>query len=131
MKKYLLTIEFRYKEIPKLDFHSGHKSNTITIGVFDSFETACVEGNKLLENLESKFPLHVFPNGRGPAKKERFSKNGGAFGSVKNLITNMAYLKTPFEFYAEIDTLNLDDVESTVNNILNLVDKYKEWALSK
>lgn len=86
MEKFLLTIEFRYKEVPKSDIFSAHKSKTITIGVFDDFDTACIEGNKLLVNLESKFPLHVFPNGRGVAKKERFSKNGGCFGSKKILL---------------------------------------------
>ena len=126
MEKFLLTIEFRYKEIPKSDILSEHKSKTTTIGVFDDFDTACIEGNKLLSNLESKFPLHVFPNGKGVAKKERFSKNGGCFGSKKNLITRLAYLKTPFEFYAKIETLKMDDIEETIEGVVDSIKKYRE-----
>jgi len=85
--------------------------------VFDDFDNACLEGNKLLENLESKFPLHVFPNGKGVAKKERFSKNGGCFGSKLTLITDLAYLKTPFTFYAKITTLNYEDINSIIDGI--------------
>ena len=127
MEKFLLTIEFRYKEIPKSDIYSEYKSKKITIGVFDDFDTACVEGNKLMVNLESKFPLHVFPNGRGVAKKERFSKNGGCFGSKNSLITNSAYLKTPFEFYAKIDTLKMDNIEETIEGVVDSIKKYREY----
>jgi hypothetical protein len=126
MEKFLLTIEFRYKEIPKSDIFSEHKSKIITIGVFDDVDNACLEGNKLMENLEGKFPLHVFPNGKGSAKKERFSKNGGCFGSKNNLITNLAYLKTPFEFYAKIETLKMEDIEETIEGVVDSIKKYRE-----
>lgn len=130
MERYLLTIEFRYKEIPKSDIYSKHNSKTITIGVFDNFDTACTEGNKLMINLESKFPIHVFPNGRGTAKRERFSKNGGAFGSKKHLITNGGYLKTPFEFYAKIETLKMDNIEETIKGVVDSITKYREHKTS-
>jgi hypothetical protein len=131
MEKYLVTIEFRYTEVPKSENYSEHKSKTITVGVFDDFDNACLEGNKLLENLEDKFPLHVFPNGRGDAKKERFSKNGGCFGSKKTLVTNLAYLKTPFEFYAKIETLKIDDIENTINSVVESIKKHREYKLSE
>ena len=130
MEKFLLTIEFRYKEVPKSDIFSEHKNKTTTIGVFDDFDTACIEGNKLLINLESKFPLKIFPNGGGVAKKERFSKNGGAFGSKQNLITNLAYLKTPFEFYAKIETLKMDDIEETIEGVVDSIKKYREHKMA-
>lgn len=130
MKKYLLTIEFRFQEIPKSEFCSEHKNKIITIGVFDDFNGACLEGNKLMETLENNFPLQAFPNERGVAKKERFSKNGGAFGSKKTLITDLAYLKTPFAFYAKIETLKMDGVEETIEGVINSVKKYKEYRLT-
>jgi len=37
------------------------KTKTATIGVYDDFDDACKSGNKLLEEMESKFELHVFP----------------------------------------------------------------------
>ena len=129
MEKHLVTIEFRYREVPKSEIYSEYRSKTITIGVFDDFEDACKKGNKLMETLESKFPLHVFPNGKGTAKKERFSKNGGCFNSKRDLITNLAYLKTPFEFYAKIKTLKLNNIEKTIEDVVDSIKKYKEYRL--
>ena len=129
MEKYLVTIEFRYLGIPKNEFHSSSMNKKVTIGIFDEFEDAWKGGNKILELLESKFKLHVFPNGKGEAKKERFSKNGGAFGSKNNLITDLAYLKTPFSFFAKITTLKLDSVEESIDEVLSSVKNYKEFKI--
>lgn len=125
MEKFLLTIEFRYVDIPDED-----RSKTITIGVFDDFDDACIEGNKLMAKFESRFPMHVFPDSKGVAKKERFSKNGCAFGSPKDLITDSAYLKTPFRFYAQIKTLKMDDIDDTVDSIVNSIKKYRKYKLT-
>ena len=117
--KHLVTIEFRYITISKHDFEeTDHVSKTITIGVFDTFEAACIKGNKLLHNLESKYKIHVFPKGN-KASKERFSLNGGCFGGKKNLITNLGYLKTPFDFYAQIKELKYQDINTAILNIEN------------
>jgi hypothetical protein len=126
MESFLVTIEFRYSDKP--DSHdSTSRNKKVTIGVYDTFDEACIGGNKLMETLESKFPLHVFPNGRGTAKKERFSKNGGCFGSKHVLISNLAYLKTPFVFYAKITTLKKTPVDDTINSVVNSVNRYKEY----
>ena len=53
------------------------KNKMITIGVYDTFDDACKNGNNLLEVLESKFELHQYPDGT-KASKERFSKNLGS-----------------------------------------------------
>ncbi len=126
MEKYLVTIEFRYLDAPKGEYDSSHKSKTITIGVFDSIDEAHNEGNKSLEVLESKFKMHTFPQGY-EAAKERFSKKGGCFGSAKNLITNLAYLKTPFEFYAKVTTLKYLDINETISNIAEARNRYKDY----
>ena len=123
MKKYLITIEYRYTS--KRTYESGNNitsNKTITIGIFDDFDTACIEGNKALEVLESKFNIHTYPDGR-TAIKERFSKNGGCFGSKNTLVTDLAYLKTPFSFFAKITTLNFESVEDSVNEVLNDLKK--------
>lgn len=122
--KELLTIEFRYKDINKNDGSTDHKSKTVTLGVYDTFEEAAEAGNKMLELMESRFNLHTYPDGR-KATKERFSKNGGSFGSSKKLITNMAYLTTPFEFYAKIKTLKYDDINSTIDEAMTAEKRYK------
>ena len=124
MKKYLVTVEFRYSDVPKTYYDCSSKSKIVTIGVYDTFEEACKNGNNLLELLESKFELHVFPDG-SKASRERFSKNGGSFGSKKNLVVSLAYLKTPFDFYAKIDTLKYDDIDEVIDEVVNSVEEYK------
>lgn len=122
MTQELVTIEFRYRDKPTGDYDGGYRSKTITIGVYNTFDEAALEGNKILEILESKYPLNPHWN-----KKDRFSKNGGCFGYPKRLITNLAYLTTPFEFYAKIETLTYDNVEQVISNVVESIDRYKEY----
>jgi hypothetical protein len=131
MEKYLLTIEFRYSDAPTYKDEYTSRNKEVTIGVFDDFDSACVEGNKLMETLESRFPLHVFPNGRGTAPKERFSKNGGPFGSKKNLISDMGYLKTPFSFYAKITTLKYGDIDSILDEVVDATRRYRKYKANE
>ena len=119
MEKYLVTIEFRYKSVTRFN-EPTFTFKTVTIGVYDDFKYACEQGNTLIRELERRFDLHVFPDGT-TAPKERFSKNGGCFGSKKTLITNSAYLKTPFQFYAKIDTLTYLDVNIAIDDVLNSI----------
>lgn len=122
MNKYLVTIEFRYLDAPKGDHDSSSKSKTITIGVFDDVDVAHTEGNKALEVLESKFPLNSNYN-----TKERFSKNGGCFGTPNHLISDLAYLRTPFSFFAKVTTLNILDVNDTITEVLEAGKRYKAY----
>lgn len=130
MERYLVTIEFRYSDAPdsKRDYTSRDK--TITIGTYDEFEVACAYGNRVLETLESRFKLHRFPDGRD-AKKDRFSINGGCFGGKNNLVTNLAYLNTPFAFYAKITTQNYVDVNETIDEVLASVKRYRKYLTKR
>ena len=119
MIKYLLTIEFRYCDAPKYEDDGSGRIKKITIGIYDSFSEACASGNNLMENLESKFDLHVFPDGR-VATKHRFNEQ-------RDLITNLAYLKVGFSFYAKIQKLHLDSVDDAINNVVNSVNSYREY----
>jgi hypothetical protein len=125
MTKELVTIEFRYMDKPINDDFSGHESKTITIGVFDTLDEAIVQGNKALEIFEDYFKLNPNYN-----KKERFSKNGGCFGYPHRLITQLAYLQTPFEFYAKITQLKYDDVDKTILEVVEAGKRYKEYKKS-
>lgn len=131
MTKELVTIEFRYRDKPKGDWDSEHKDKTITVGVYDTLEEAIVEGNKVLEILEKNFKLHVFPNNKGEAKRERFSKNGGCFGYPHRLVTNMAYLQTPFAFFAKIEKLTYGDIEQTIAEVAEAKKRYIEYQNSQ
>jgi len=128
MEKYLVTIEFRYSDAPKYegDKFPQHMSKKITIGVFDTRDVANEAGNMLLEILENRFELHKFPSGLF-AERKRFSNNGGCFGYPKDLITNLAYLKTPFEFYTKITKLKYDDIRQAISEVLEATSRYKEY----
>jgi len=126
MEKYLVDIEFRYSDAPRYEDDYTSRTKKATIGVYDNFNEACVAGNNLLENLESKFKLHKFPDGTS-ANKSRFSKNGGCFGSKNDLVTNLAYLKTPFSFYAQIKTLKYLPINETIQDVVNSCKNYKKY----
>ena len=122
MTKELVTIEFRYMDVPKSEDFSGSESKTITIGVFDTIDEAITEGNKALEVFEKHFKLNTAWN-----RKERFSKNGGCFGNAKRLISPLAYLQTPFDFYAKITKLTYNDVNETIVEVLEAGKRYKTF----
>lgn len=128
MTKYLVQIEFRYHDAPRSMDGSTCMDKYTTIGVYDTFEQACIDGNKLLETMESKFSLHRYPDGSA-ATRERFSENGGPFGRKNILVTNMAYLATPFEFYAKITPLSYTPIDKVVEDVLNSVARYREYQL--
>lgn len=128
MEKYLVRIEFRYSDAPETEDGSTSKNKMVTIGVCDTFEDACQNGNNLLKVLESKFELHQFPDGR-KASKERFSKNGGCFGGKKTLVTNLAYLKTPFEFYAKIETLKYNPIDKAIESVVSASKRYIDYKM--
>jgi hypothetical protein len=125
MEKYLVTIEFRYSDAPKYDYDydSTSRNKEVTIGVYDDFDDACKGGNKVLEYLETKYKLNPNYN-----RKERFSKNGGCFGSKRTLISNLAYIQTPFTFYAKITTLKYEDsIEDVIDSVANSVSNYRKY----
>ena len=119
MKKFLVDIEFRYNDAP--DSCGGtYKSKTVTIGVYDTAEEAYSAGNAALMGLEKRFPLNKNWN-----RKERFSKNGGCFGYPKHLITESAYLITPFSFFAQVTPLDIAPVMPAVDDVLQSIERYK------
>ena len=123
MEKYLLTFEFRYEDSPKyLGERSQYLTKEVTIGVYEDFEEACDEGNKVLEIFESRFKLN-----QNYTIKERFSKNGGPFNFKKDLISNLGYLKTPFTFFGKITTLKYDSIEDCLDDVVSSAKRYFEF----
>lgn len=111
-KQYLVQIEFRYNKNIS-DGDTQYKRDTVTIGVYDDDILAYIAGNKALEVLESKFPPN--PN---YTHKPRFSHSGGCFGEPVHLITNLGYLITPFSFFAKIEVLSYEPLDTKIDNIL-------------
>jgi hypothetical protein len=99
LNKYVVKLELRYSDAPN-DIGSTYRTNIITLGVFDDVQQAYTCGNESLAELEKHYPLNKNWN-----RKERFSANGGCFGSAKHLISDSGYLTTPFSFFLSIETL--------------------------
>lgn len=113
ISKFLVTIEFRYTDF--VDDDTKYKIKVLTIGVYDCFNDACLNGNNILEVMENKFELHTFPDGT-KANKERLIKKN-------QLISNLAYLKTPFQFYLKITELKYDEIEQTIDEVLSATER--------
>ena len=113
-KKYLVTVEFRYSYTDysiDSDGQREYTSNKTTLGVYKDISDACNKGNEFLLELEGLYKLNVYANGV-TSKKLRLTK-------FVKLVTNLGYLKTPFEFYLKVTTLN----HVPTSDVLNLIIK--------
>lgn len=77
------------------------------------------KANKVLERLEKQFKLNPNYN-----EKKRFSLQGGPFNNPVRLITNLGYLKTPFEFYAQIKKLDETNIDDAISEALQAQERY-------
>lgn len=116
MEKFLVTIEFRHNVIPKSDYHTDAVSREVTIGVYDNIDDAVNNGNNALNKLKKYFPIN-----------ECFSKNGGAFGGIRNLIVDWSHKKTKASVYCKITKLHYDDLESVMEECVATQNKYDDW----
>ena len=114
MTKELLTIEFRYHEVPKSEYSCEYVSKTITIGVYDTLEEAIKEGNKVLNQLSSKFNFG----------RETFGTHNGVFGSATRLVCD--FHAKP-EVFCEITQLKYDDISKVMNEVFDSEDNYRKW----
>jgi hypothetical protein len=126
---YLVTLDLRYAKAPLIrGAVPDHDTILTTIGVYDNFDAACAAGNDVLTNLEARYPLHVYPDGRKASRSaNRFSRTGGPFGSRVTLVSNLAYLKTPFRFFVKITRLNYHDVDGVIDYADSDARAYRAW----
>jgi hypothetical protein len=120
---YLVDLELRYTDKPRNgNDYADHVSKTITVGIFDTYEEAVQAGNAMLEaELESRFPLN-----KNYMKKNRFGEN-----YTKYLISDLAYLTTPFSFFSHIKKLELGSVGAAIEEAVKAVNRYREWKKSE
>lgn len=118
--KYVVTLDLRYNDTPN-DYESTYRNNIITLGVFDDVQSAYDCGNAALEELEKYYPLNKNWN-----RRERFSANGGSYGSPKHLISDLSYLITPFRFFMKIETLKHCDMMQAVKVAHDACKRYRE-----
>lgn len=112
MNKYLVTIEFRYRGVRNNEPDS--KCITKTIGIFGTKEEAYNEANKIFPELEKRWKLNPNYN-----IKERFKKRSF------NIISNLAYIKTPFNFFVKVTELHMvEDINEELDIVLADIDNY-------
>lgn len=78
--------------------------------MYDDQDQALNAGNEALRELEKLFPMHVFPNGE-EAPKQKLSR-------INSIVSEMAYLKTPFNFYMKIETIFKNTIGEFVGSVL-------------
>lgn len=103
MTKELLTVEFRYYQVPPSNAHSEWTSKKITIGVFETIEEAINKGNEVLNELSKNYTF----------RQDDYFKLSHLFGSPKRLVYGWTKYRQ-HEFYAKIDRLEYDDLAETV-----------------
>jgi hypothetical protein len=116
---YSVDLGLRYCDEPRNGSdYASNVSKTITIGIYETYEEAVRAGNSMLQSeLESKFPLNKNWN-----KKDRFGETYKEY-----LISDLAYLTTPFSFFAHINKLNLGSVSDAIDEAVNAEKRYAEW----
>lgn len=108
MKKQLLKVEFRYNKVDA-EGNIQCKSRTIHIGVYNKIDIAVKWGNKLLDQLSTRFEV------RGG---DRFRVNG-LFGYPDRLVSNCCYPTKGVTYYAKIEELDFDLVTNVLEDIFN------------
>jgi len=107
MNKELLTVEFRYNS------KGDYKTKIITIGIFDTLESAVDKGNEVLNILSDNFQVR---------KEDKF-KFKGLWGLPEKLVTNTCYSTKGVQYFANITTLNFYSLEDMVKNIFADINK--------
>lgn len=117
MKKEILTIEFRYRDKSTGDHDGGHRTKTVTIGIYDTLEEAIEAGNKALSVLAQRFQVR---------HDDRF-KMKHIFGNPQRLVTNCCYPTNGIQYFAKIEKLDFADLGGTINETFAAFERYKKW----
>lgn len=115
MTKELLTVEFRYHEVPKTELFPDCASKTITIGIYDTISEAVKAGNEVLIKLSEKFNF-----------TDKFSTNG-FFGIPHKLVVDWSTHKV--HVYCKIETLYFDDLQKVMNDVFKSEEKYQLYKV--
>jgi hypothetical protein len=115
MKKYQLTVTFRYRDVPTYEWGDGDKTVTTTIDTYDTIEQAIDGGNMVLHEISRDLTLRDC---------DKFSLDGGGFGLPKLLVSNSFRTTKGVTFFAEIKELSYVDVKGILLEALCAYDRY-------
>lgn len=110
--KELLTVEFRYHDIPKTEFDDGYRERTITIGIYDTLEEAIENGNKTLSELSKHFKF-----------TDSFGLHNGCFANPNRLVTDF-YSNKGVQVFVKIEQLKFEDITDVAHDVLNSQKRY-------
>ena len=115
MEKQLLTVEFRYLDKPAQ--RSEHRTQIITVGIYDTIEQAVIEGNKIIDMLSQHFEVRT---------EDKF-KVKGLWGLPEKLVTNTCYPTNRIEYFAKITTLKFDDINNVIQETFKAAKRYEAY----
>lgn len=115
----ILTVEFRYMDAPQdgLDL-ADHRTEVVTIGIYDTLEEAIKEGNKTLGLLSKYFEVR---------HDDKFKKVH-LFGSPKRLVTNTCYSTKGIQYFAQIKQHKFSDLVNVVGECFDSADRWIKWT---
>lgn len=117
MEKFLLQIELRYNLIPKGEYRTDSDYTMVTIGVYETFQEAINEGNKVVREIVAKYGLKIY---------SEFGEHNGAYRSATTLVTN-ACSNDRVKYFAKITKLQYLDLDEQISIALKSQEKYDNW----
>lgn len=117
MEKFMLQVELRYGTVPKKEYHPEHVCEYTTIGVYDTFQEAIKEGNRVLNEIISKHSLSV---------RDGFGEHNGPFRSATTLVTNCCTHER-VQYFAQITPLKFLDLDERIKFAFESQRKHDEW----
>ena len=118
MSQYLLTIEFIYSDEAN-SYDSTDRVEKNTVGVYWTIEEALKGADSICEALESRFPLNENYN-----TKQRLNKR-------LRLMSNLGYIRTPFDFYLKIETLTYKPIDKAIEDVIGAQERYIKYKQTK
>jgi len=118
MQKEILTVEFRYQDVPKDEYLVDYVTKRITIGIYDTLEEAVSVGNQVIQILAEKFKVRP--------EDDNF-KLVFLFGNPKRLVSNCFYPTRGIQFFANITPLKFDNLSDTIEEAFKAADRYEKY----
>lgn len=116
MKKFLLTVEFRYSKVTRRNARSL-KTKTLVLGSFDTQTEAVNEANSVLAEFNETGAFRI---------KARFV-NGGLRSKARLFIYIRSFPDTSIEAICKITEVSGEKLSAALNEILRARSEFIEW----
>lgn len=114
--KYELTFEVRYPDLDNFGHDIVTKKDTISLGIFDTYEDACKVGNDFLDNTISKY-----------YKRPHYDKLM-RFGDMQiNLATNAGMSDCIDKYFVRIREIRIGNPIELIMDAKNAVERVEDY----